>query len=204
MSSAPFSEVLGTLARHDENAIPLKKVIAAVGARIHGSALLLLSLPDAVPLPIPSVSAILGLPLLMIAAHLALFGERSRLPARVENVSIPRRTFQILERYLSPVLRRLEHVSRPRWPALAQRERLVGAVCAYLAIILLMPLPLMNTPPAMALALISWGLIQKDGAVIAFGMAGAALLTVALVFLALWLFGGEFSLAYDLRSSRIA
>ena len=187
MSSTPFSEVLRSLADLDEKAVPLKSVIAAMGARIHGAALLLLSLPDAVPLPVPSVSTVLGFPIVMISAHLALFGEKAGLPARVEHLALPRKTFNFLSRYLSPALRRLELLSRPRWAALAQRERLIGVASAYLGVILILPLPLMNSAPAILLAVLSWGLIQKDGVVIAIGLIGSALLTFTLLFLASWL-----------------
>ena len=189
MTAAPMSDVLQSLAGLDQDRVPVRSVVAAVGTRVHGTALLLLVLPDTVPLPIPSASSILGVPLLMIAAHLALFGERSALPARVQNVSLPKKTFQFLARYLSPVLRRLERVSRPRWPAVAEKERFIGLVCAYLSLILLFPLPLMNTPPAIALALISWGIIQKDGVVIAAGIIATVLLTAGLLITAFWLSG---------------
>lgn len=185
----PFSEVLEGLAKLDQQRIPLREVIGAVGTRIHGAALLLLSLPEAVPLPVPSTSSILGIPIIMISAHLVLFGERAGLPARVEALAIPRKTLELLSRYLSPILRRLERVSGPRWLALARKERAIGLVCIYLGVVLVLPLPFMNSVPAILLAALSWGLVQKDGVAIAIGLIGSGLLTVALLFLGSWLSG---------------
>jgi len=186
MENSPrFSQVLQSLADLDQEKVEFTTVVAAMGTRVHATALLVLALPETVPLPLPSASAIPGIPLLLIAGHLALFGENSGLPQRIRNLAIPTRIFQLLLRYLGPALRVLERVSRPRWPAVAERERVFGVVCAFLAIILLLPLPLVNAPAGL-LSVIAWGMIQKDGFVIAIGVIGSALLTAFLLGMVAW------------------
>jgi hypothetical protein len=197
LASPPFSQVLQSLADLDQESITLTTVIATVGTRIHGTALLLLALPEAVPLPIPSASFFLGIPLLLISAHLVMFGERSGLPARVNNLAISRKTFGVLSRYVLPAVRALEHVSGPRWPAIAQRERAIGLACVYLSVILILPLPFINALPAILLVVIAWGMIQRDGVVITIGLIGSALLTVFLLFFASWLSAADFSSVWD-------
>jgi hypothetical protein len=177
----PASEILRRLAAGEEQSISIGSVVSAAGSRVHGLALLLLALPDALPLPIPSVSAIIGVPLLLISAHLAIFGDNSRLPQKVEASHIPRAALAGVARYLVPFLSRLEQISEPRWRPLIQRERLIGIVCVYLSLILLLPIPFMNTPPAMCLAAIGLGMIQRDGLLVAGGFVGTALTTAALV-----------------------
>jgi len=172
---------LQSLAAHQEQSIPVGSVVSAAGSRVHGLALLLFALPDALPLPIPSVSAIIGLPLLLLSVHLIIFGDNSRLPARVESSRIPRPVVATIARYVVPVLSRLEHLSQPRWTGLVRQERLIGIVCLYLSAILLLPIPLMNTPPAMCLAAIGLGMIQRDGVLVAGGLLGAVLTTAALI-----------------------
>ena len=199
----PFSQVLQSLADLDQERVTLKTVIATVGTRIHGTALLLLALPEAVPLPIPSASFFLGFPLLLIAAHLVLFGERSGLPARVNGLAIPRTTFGVLSRYVLPTVRVLERVSGPRWPAIAGRERAVGLACVYLAVVLILPLPFINALPAILLAIIAWGMIQRDGLVITVGLVGSVLLTLFLLFFATWLSAADFSSVWKAVSGRI-
>lgn len=177
---ATGSEIVGRLAAGDEASIGVGSVVSAVGSRVHGLALLLFALPDALPLPIPSVSAIIGLPLVLISAHLIAFGDRSRLPKRIEAAQLPGPAVRAVARYLVPVLSRLEHLSRPRWRALVVHERLIGAVCLYLSIILFLPIPLMNTPSAASLVAIGLGMVQRDGVFIAAGFVGALLTTAAL------------------------
>jgi hypothetical protein len=46
--------------------------------------------------------------------------------------------------------------------------------------LLLLPLPLFNTPPALCLALLAWGMVQRDGAAVAAGLAGTLAVTAAL------------------------
>jgi len=188
MDTPPTSEILRSLATLDAEYVSLGTVMATFGSRAHAMALLLLSLPEALPLPIPSASAILGIPLVLIAAHLTVFGEGRGLPIRVRNLQMPVRIFRFLERYVAPVLERTERFSRPRWQVLARRERAIGVVCLYLTIVLLLPIPFVNSAPAICLALISWGMIQRDGGVVFAGFAGTAAMTVSLVFLADWAF----------------
>ena len=86
-------------------------------------------------------------------------------------------------RTLGPLLDWVEKVSRPRWSELARRERLAGAACLYLAVVLLLPLPFVNLVPAVCLALIALGVVQRDGIATALGIAGTTGLTAALAYL---------------------
>jgi len=171
------SEVLDSLAAIKGERIPLSAIVEAAGSRVHGLALLVFVLPEVPPLPLPSASTVLAVPLIIISAHLALFGEGSLLPERLQSASVPRSVFVAAARYLAPVFRWIEGVSRPRWLWLARQERLLGLVCLSLSIILILPIPLLNSPPAWCLAAIALGMIQRDGVFIAVGIAGAAAVT---------------------------
>jgi hypothetical protein len=178
MSEPPASEVLRSLAARAEPSIPLGEVIAAAGSRVHGLAILLFALPEALPLPLPSASAILGVPLLLVSAHLAVFGERAPLPSWIQTRAIPRSTLAAIARHGCPALEWFEQISRPRWTWLARQERLVGLICFCLSLILFLPFPLMNLPSALSLALLALGTIQRDGFVITLGIV-AGLMTIA-------------------------
>jgi hypothetical protein len=54
--------------------------------------------------------------------------------------------------------------------------------CLYLALILALPLPLVNLVPALCLAALALGLIRQDGLFVAVGLAGTLLLTAALAY----------------------
>ena len=161
-------------------AVTLGSLLAVVGPREHAAALLLLSLPEALPLPLPSASLILGLPLVLISAHLALFGEAGALPRRVGEQSVPPRLLAALRAHAARRLAWSERLSRSRWQGLAQQERLLGLVCLALSVLLLLPLPFFNVPPALCLVLLAWGMVQRDGVMVAAGLVGTAGLLILL------------------------
>ncbi len=174
----------------DGKDLALGGLLETFGSRAHGTALLLLSLPDSIPLPVPSVGAIVGLPLALISAHLAIFGETGGLPRRAVEWRLPARGVALIKRYVVPVIARAERLSRPRLGVLAGRQRLIGLVCLVLSILLFLPIPLMNTPPSLCLALLAWGIVQRDGIFVIAGLASAAALALSLVLLVdrLWSF----------------
>ncbi|HET7714347.1 MAG TPA: exopolysaccharide biosynthesis protein [Bauldia sp.] len=175
------SQILESLAAGDDERIPFSTIVAAAGSRVHGLALLVFVLPEVPPLPLPSASTILGIPLIIVSAHLALFGESALVPARIQKATIPRRALAAAARYLAPVFRWIERASRPRWLWLARRHRLIGVICLYLSVILILPIPLLNTPPAVCVAAVALGMIQRDGVFITVGIAGGLVVTAMLV-----------------------
>jgi len=171
--SGTFSRVLRDLpsfAQGSPDGPLLARVLDRLGARAHGAAILILALPEAVPLPIPSVGAILGVPLIVVSAHLMLYGESGRLPRRILRWRIPMRVAEVISHRIAPVLARAEGWSRPRLQTIASRERLSGLVCLALSVMLFLPIPLMNVPVAMALVALAWGLVQRDGLIVAAGL----------------------------------
>ena len=138
--SDPLSDLMLDLPEGQD--LELGDLLERLGTRAHGTAILLLSLPDAIPLPVPSVGAILGIPLILVSLHLALFGDAARLPARVRRLRLPARSIGVLKRYVAPYLARAERLSqRRRWSPVADRQRLVGVVCLLLSVLLLLPDP---------------------------------------------------------------
>jgi hypothetical protein len=177
-----LSETLKALAEKPRESISLGELAAALRGRAHAFALLILVLPETIPLPVPSISIILGIPLVLIAAHLVLHGERAGLPRRVRDVHLPTSTIQAVNRWVGPILAWLEGFLRPRWRELAGHPRLIGVACLYLALVLALPLPLVNLVPALCLAALALGLIRQDGLFVAVGLAGTLLLTAALAY----------------------
>ena len=177
----PTSEIIDSLAALPEARIPFSAIVAAAGSRVHGLALLIFVLPEIPPLPLPSASTILAVPLIIVSAHLALFGEGTLLPARLQSVTVPRGVLAAAERYLAPAFRWVERASRPRLLWLVRRERLIGLVCLYLSVVLILPIPLLNAPPAASLGAVALGMIQRDGALVVLGILGAIAVTGVLI-----------------------
>lgn len=184
---APASKLLLDLASSQLGSVTLGTVLTAMGSRAHGLALVLLALPDALPLPIPSTSTVLGIPLVIIAGHLVLFGEGSRLPARAEAIAVSPAILRAMARYAAPVLQVLEKLSRPRWPWFVRSDRVLGLICLFLSVLLLLPIPFFNAAPAICLIAIALGMVHRDGIMVASGITGTAAVTVSVGFLADWI-----------------
>jgi hypothetical protein len=185
-TTTPTSRILRDLDSAGSRPIHLAAMLEAMGSRVHGMLLLLLALPDTFPMPLPSTSTVLGIPLVIIAGHLVLFGEGSKLPSRAERITVSPRIVRALTRYAAPMLEFVERLSRPRLTFLLRSDRALGLVCLYLSIILLLPIPFMNALPALCLVAVALGVIQRDGLIVAVGIAGTAAVTAFLFFFADW------------------
>jgi hypothetical protein len=159
-----FSEVLNDLARRPTPAISLGNVLDAFGDRAFGALMLVFAAPNMLPLP-PGMSAVLGAPLLFVTAQLMLGRPTLWMPGFICRQTIPRDFFALLTTKLSPILRRAERILRPRFTLLLHPvpERIVGAACLLLAIILFLPIPFGNIPPAWAIAAFALGILERDG-----------------------------------------
>jgi hypothetical protein len=158
--------------------ISIGDLASALGDRALGALLFVFAIPNVVPTP-PGASTLLGTPLLLLAAQLT-FGRRPWLPALIARQSMSRDGFRGLVHRASPWLEQAERLLRPRWSAFAlpPMEYLVGLVCLLLAAILVLPIPLGNIPPALAIALMALGILERDGVWVLVGMVVAVASTV--------------------------
>ncbi|MCZ0963192.1 exopolysaccharide biosynthesis protein [Paracoccus benzoatiresistens] len=177
----------------DNQPMSISDLARELGTRVHGLALLILALPEALPLPLPSMAAILGLPMAAVSFHLMLNGENGRLPAWLGRYPLSPSLVTIVRTRLADLVARGERLSRPRWTSIVGRDRAVGGLCLLLSMILLLPLPLFNMAPAACLALLAWGLLRRDGLFVVIGVAGSVLVLASLILalsgLAWWLEG---------------
>ena len=184
----PLSQVLHVLADDPiRERISIGDLLAALGDRAIGALLFIFAFPNVLPTP-PGTSAILGAPLLFLAAQLA-FGRQPWLPVIITKRSMSRDDFQSLIRRISPWLARAEKLLKPRLSSLAlpPMEYLIGLVCLLLATLLVLPIPLGNMLPALAISLIALGVLERDGLWVLAGMvtAGLAIVVVSGVVFAL-------------------
>jgi hypothetical protein len=159
-----FSEVLSDLAGRPTPAISIGDVLDAFGDRAFGALMLLFAAPNVLRLP-PGMSAVLGAPLLFITTQLMLGRSTLWMPRFICERSISREFFGVLTTKLSPILHRAERFLRPRMSILLHPvpERIVGGACLLLAVILFLPIPFGNIPPAFAIAAFALGILERDG-----------------------------------------
>lgn len=163
-----LSELLSDLASRSRERISLGELADAIGDRSFAALMIIFAAPNLIPMP-PGASTVFGIPLLLVAAQLLAGRPRVWLPEMMSRRSIDNATFTMLAAKLGPILRRFEALARPRyWPPFAT-DRLVGFIVFVLSVVLILPIPLGNWLPALAVVLISLGLAEKDGLWIAGG-----------------------------------
>jgi hypothetical protein len=143
--------------------VSVADMLASMGERAFGALMLVFALPNILPTP-PGTSAILGIPLVILAMQLTL-GRKPWLPAFVAARSMTRADFiQIVDR-IEPLLMRAEKLLKPRLTMLVygSGERIIGAFCLLLALMLALPIPLGNILPAAGICLFSFALLERDG-----------------------------------------
>jgi hypothetical protein len=170
-----FSKVLRELAVRTDPTISVGDVLDAFGDRAFGALMLVFAAPNVLPLP-PGTSVVLGAPLLFVTAQLMLGRSILWMPRLICGRSISRKFFSTLLAKLCPVLERLKRFLRPRIPALLHPipERIVGAACFLLAIIVFLPIPFGNIPPAFAMCAFALGILERDGFATLVGWSAAA------------------------------
>jgi hypothetical protein len=175
------SEVLIELAGDGSGRLRLGDVVTALGDRGYGLLIFILALPNVLPIYIPGLSAVFGVPLALIALQMMLGQPRPWLPRALLHRPLRRQDFANLTQRILPWLLRLERILKPRLPVLTSpwAERLIGVFALVLAVMLALPIPFTGIPLGAALALMGIGLLERDGLVL---MTGAAAGMVAVAY----------------------
>ena len=167
---------------HPEQRISLGVLRDALGDRGFGVLLFIFALPNLVPVNIPLLSAVLGLPLVLLAAQLTYGRHKPWFPRWLTERSFPREGFANVVLRSLPYLEGAERLLRPRLTVLLSwtGERLIGLAILILALVLFLPIPFANWLPACAIAIIGLAIVEKDGLAVLVGLAvGVASLVVA-------------------------
>ena len=173
-AKATLLSMLQALAQDDSRErISIGDLLAALGDRALAALLFVFAVPNVLPVP-PGTSTILGAPLVFLAAQLAL-GLRPWLPGLIAHRTMSRADFAALVQRISPWLKRADRLLRPRAVVLVlpPMEYLVGLVCLLLAVVLVLPIPLGNMLPALAISLLALGILERDGLWVVGGLAVA-------------------------------
>ena len=175
-----LSDVLNRIARDESRErIAIGDLLSVMQERAFGPLLLIFSLPNVLPTP-PGTSAVLGAPLVFLTAQLAL-GRDPWLPRIIADRSIARTDFAKFIGRATPWLAKAERLLRPRLGVLAHppAEYVVGVMTFVLALVLVLPIPLGNMLPALAICILALGILERDGVWVIAGMVvGVASLVV--------------------------
>lgn len=157
--------------------VALGDFLEQLGSQSFALTILLLSLPHAIPFPEPpGLSAITGLPILIIACQMALGRESIRLPQWLAKKKFsPKLLRSILSRML-PVIRWFEKFLHPRsfLPMPVYGDRIIGVVVVVLAAVLCLPIPGGNLLPGISVFLLALAVLSRDSLFALFGLLVSA------------------------------
>jgi len=166
---APISRIVAEVAAHcPGDRITLGEMAEVFGDRAFGLLILLLLLPAL----LPGLASVFGTPILILGIQMGLGMRVPRLPGFIRQMSIRRSDLLRLSSVSSNALKRVERYVKPRHGLFISPfgDRLVGWLSAYVAIMLILPGPGTNGPPAFGNIVMALGLVEHDSRVVGIGV----------------------------------
>jgi hypothetical protein len=175
----------------EAGSVSLDELMSAMGRSSIAFAILILSLPALTPIPGP-FGMVFGTCLAIVSLQIIAGFRRIWLPQFLGRRQISGGTIDLMVRYTSPLVARVETLlrkNRMRHFAGPRAQAFLGVPVLLLAIAVALPIPFGNFLPVAALIMIALGLMERDGLVAILGVAmGVVALgaTGGLVYAAAW------------------
>ena len=169
--------MLSRLSEQTTERLTVADIIAVLRDRAFALLVVLLGLPNCLPMP-PPIPLVCGLLLALVAAQIAAARPTPWLPRSLLRRSIKREDVRRAVQRAFPALRKLERWSRPRMTLFDTplAMRLVGFLLLALALGLIFAAPIVGQIPlGLAVCLVGLGLVERDGVVVAAGIGIGAL-----------------------------
>lgn len=165
------------------NGPSIGEMTAAVGEKGFGLLFIVLALPSALPVPAPGYSTPFGVVIALVALQIIFGRSTIWLPARLKAMRIRPGLADKMLGTMARTLGRIERFVRPRQKWIQSRSGLaaLATVILLMAVLMILPIPLTNTLPAMVVFILGIGLSEEDGmlAIAAFLVGCFALLLYA-------------------------
>ncbi len=183
MNTRTLSELLSDLNDHIQTPeITIKELLEAFHERGFGFFLFLFALPAALPIPAFGINTIIALPLILLTAQQAMGRHTIWIPKKWKAKTISKASVTGFIDTATPWIKRLEFFVRPRLSFITQGHisKLIRAMGFVMALAVSIPLPLTNTIPSFGIALMSIGILMRDGLAL---IAGALIGLTWVIFL---------------------
>ncbi|MGA9341550.1 MAG: exopolysaccharide biosynthesis protein [Rhodanobacteraceae bacterium] len=156
-----------TIARQSGDTITLGEFLEPLAERAFGFLLLALALPNFIPAPI-GIGGVMGVLVIGLGVQMLIGLEQPWLPPALLRRGLARTSVVRFVARISPVLRWLEHICRPRMERLTDHpaHRLSGLLLILLGTALALPIPFTNYPFGVVLLAFAVALIERDGALL--------------------------------------
>lgn len=161
-----------SLARNASDRLTVADIVAVLRDRAFAILVVLLGLPNCLPMP-PPIPLVCGLLLALVAAQLAVGWGTPWLPSSLLRRSVPQDAVQRAVGRALPIMRRLERWSRPRFAFLERPValRLIGFLLLALSLGLLVAAPIIGQIPlGLAVCLVGLGIVERDGVLVLGGL----------------------------------
>lgn len=167
-----MSQVLTTLAEKPGERVTVDTIFGALSDRSFAILVVLLGLPNCLPMP-PPIPALCSLLLMLVAGQMATQRASPWLPQTLLTRSISRTDLLKAIGRAMPLVDRLEHWSQPRWYLFEARTGAVlsGLLLLVMAIGMLFAAPFVGQVPyGIAVCLVGLGQLERDGLLVLSGM----------------------------------
>lgn len=184
LNGRTISDILRTLPDNFSTSdITIGELKGALSGRAYGILLLVLAFPNLIPIPAPGLSAVLGAPLTLVTFQLMLGLATPRLPKFIAGRKIKRGHLQRICTRIIPYIEKLELIIKPRLKFLVHPpfDKLIAFICVLLSLMIMLPIPLANALPALAICLFAIGILQRDGLFVILGVI-ITLIATAVIF----------------------
>lgn len=154
-----------------EEGFSLREIFDRLDESAFGAGLFLLALPCCIPF-LYGVPQVVALPMLALAFQMVIGREEPWLPAKLATRKIDRKGLTQMAQGGRKWFGWIEAIIRPRLSFITGRrsERVIGLFLFVFSASILVPLPMTNTVPGMAVAVTAFGLMQKDGLAVTGGI----------------------------------
>ncbi|MFC7292014.1 exopolysaccharide biosynthesis protein [Hirschia litorea] len=147
-----------------EEGITLKELTTALGDQAFGTALFILALPCCIPF-LYVVPQIVAVPMALLAFQMVLGRKQPWIPSKYAGRKIKREGLEQTAKGGRKYFGWVEKLSRPRLTFLtsSKLDRLIGLILVVFCLSILTPIPGTNTVPGFAVAMVSFGIMERDG-----------------------------------------
>ena len=162
--------------------ITIGEFLDPLGERAFGFLLLILAIPNFIPVPI-GVGGVMGALVIYVGAQMLLGFEHPWLLRSIRRHGMKRARVERFIARLTPLLRWLEHVCRPRLEALTRQpvHRISGFLLVVVGVALALPIPFTNYVFGVLLVVYAVALIERDGAALIVAWLASVAAAIALV-----------------------
>ena len=166
--AAPISCIIQeVVTRFPGERVSLGDMAEVFGDRAFGLLILLLCLPSL----LPGMASVFGIPMLVLGVQMGMGRRTPKLPAFIARQTIKQSDLLKLGGNDSKWLKRVEQYVKPRpgWFVSPVGDRIVGWLTVYSSLMLILPGPGTNGPPAFGNMIMALGVVESDNRVTGWG-----------------------------------